>query len=480
MGKSKGEPDRLIGAFEKAVAHGFGLRDRVLEAWRDPFEYGPLLDKALAPYHSVLADFFVADTDKWDEQDRDNLLAAQALAEHQLEDLLKLDEEAPDILADQTIMIENDGTIIRKEEPDGKDGGRVKAPAHCCFTRLRLKNIHNRKIKVTARHESGAAISTEIGRGKKRPLHWTDGRGNSIPGAIGRCVDLEVQEKVRGRLGPTFKLRLCCEHDAQGAVKPKVGDRLTLTGPAPPPPPGGGTAVRPPSIRALEIVEIKVADPCPQGQSGSAGTATAGTASSGITAIPGLDIGGGNTYYGAHTRMRFVPRAGGCQKFCFIQGKIRKVRLKLPRQRVFRDARQLSTGDKFVLDVEKNAKSPCYPHVSPLPGGGLEMRDYPGVRNPQGRVSTDGIKTGRLPDGTQMEIKWTFRTWVVCIVPQRTAILGYFDWTVELELTVRRRRGATTGRVIMTRPRWSNRKDAAGYRDMLPNTPRNRPFLPPP
>ena len=151
MGKSKGEPDRLIGAFEKAVAHGFGLRDRVLEAWRDPFEYGPLLDKALAPYHSVLADFFVADTDKWDEQDRDNLLAAQALAEHQLGDLLKLDEEAPDILADQTIMIENDGTIIRKEEPDGKDGGRVKAPAHCCFTRLRLKNIHNRKIKVTAR-----------------------------------------------------------------------------------------------------------------------------------------------------------------------------------------------------------------------------------------------------------------------------------------------------------------------------------------
>jgi len=68
----------------------------------------------------------------------------------------------------------------------------------------------------------------------------------------------------------------------------------------------------------------------------------------------------------------------------------------------------------------------------------------------------------------------------VCIFPRPTAILGYFDRTVELELTVRRRRGATTGQVTMTRPRWSNRNHVAGYRNMLPNTPRNRPFLPPP
>ena len=211
---------------------------------------------------------------------------------------------------------------------------------------------------------------------------------------------------------------------------------------------------------------------------GSAGTSTAGTPSSGITSIPGLDIGGGNVYFGAHARIRFVPNAGGCGDFCFVQGKIRKVRLKQPGQPAFSDARMLSTGDLYSLDIEKGGQTPCYPHVSDLPGGGKEMRDYPGVKNPWGSVQADGMDTRGLPDGTEMEVNWTFRTWVVCLNPRPTSILGYFDWSVALTLVVRRNRGATTGQVVMTRPRWSNNQDAENYRRIIREAPQHQGFAP--
>ena len=100
-----------------------------------------------------------------------------------------------------------------------------------------------------------------------------------------------------------------------------------------------------------------------------------------------------------------MPNAGGCRKFCLVQGKIRKIQIKRPDQAEFRDARQLSTGDDYVLDIEKGGRTPRYPHVSDLPGGGKEMRDYPSVKNPWGRVRAEGMDTRRLPDRTEMEVK---------------------------------------------------------------------------
>ncbi len=476
MSAKQSEFDSLIEAFENAVDKGLAERPAVKKAIDDPFVYIPCLEEALSAYGIAMSKFISVEIQDWNDGQVAAIREAQNLARHLLGDLLDLQNKAPLLLRKQDILVDREGEIFRQEVPE--DGAVVGGePPPCCFTKISFKNIHDATIKVGARHESGALVSAEIKKNKTKALSWTDDDRQPIPGALGHCVTLEVQEKQGGGWGPVLSLRLCCEHGDDGDVTPRRGQRLTVSGPAP----AGeaGATVLPPRLTALEIKSVVIADPCPSGETGSAGSSTSGTPDSEIRNLPGTQVDRRDYVFGAHARIRFTPTENGCREFCFVQGKIRKTRLKFPGATDFREANMLSTGDAYELDVERGARIPCYPHVSELPGGGKEMRDYPTVKNPWGQVTVDGQASGGLPDGTEMEVIWTFRTWVVCLNPRPVSVLGYFDWSVTMNLIVRQPPARTTGQISSRKPVWRNDQDLDNYRRVAGEAAQSAGFLPP-
>jgi hypothetical protein len=483
-------PAELIAAFAAAVDHALMLAPGIRRDWRDPFAHAAALDEALGPYRAAMGAFTLATGEGWSDDDLDAVWNAQAMAEHQLAGLLELASKAPRVLGERLVAIERDGGVLFQEQPgDGPGpaagGGGAGAPADCCFTLIKFKNVHSAKVRVTARHADGATTSEEFDAGAEHTLHWSARGSPAVPGALGHCVDLELQAKEGNGWGEVLRLRLCCEHDAQGGVTPKKGDKLTLTGDAPPPPPGDGphTLTRPPRLQALEITQIECADPCPETQSGSAGNASAGEASSGISKLPGARVARDYWHYGVWVRLRFRP--DGCRNFCFVQGVKRKAWLKGSATGTYQPRVGMSTrngGTVFVLDVVDKDGTPCYPHVSEIDGGGKELRDFPGVKNPFGTLGLDGVDKGPLPAGSVLKVQWTFRTWVVCTNPAPVAVLGRFDWGFTVEITVGRNAAGTT--VVFTpeppaQPAWSDDPDLDTYRRVAREAKNNAGFLPP-
>ena len=64
--------------------------------------------------------------------------------------------------------------------------------------------------------------------------------------------------------------------------------------------------------------------------------------------------------------------------------------------------------------------------------------------------------------------------------PEDPEILGYFDWWIELTLTVHQPPRPTTGTIHMQRPTWSDEKDEDNYRRVAREAPDHNGFLPPP
>lgn len=480
-------PGELIAAFAAAVDHALANRAAIRPDWRDAFEHVAALDGALAPYRAAMDAFMLATGKGWSEDDEEAVWNAQGMAAHQLAGLLDLSKEAPRVLGERLVAIERDGGVLLQEAPEdgpAAGGGAAGAPAHCCFTAIRFKNIHQRKVRVSARHADGASTGKEFKPNEQHTLSWSARGSPPVPGALGHCIDLELQVRQGNGWGEVLKLRLCCEHDAQGGVTPKRGDKLTLLGDPPPPPPPGGTATRQARLEALEITAVECADPCPETTSGQAGPAAAGVAESGISKLPGPRIERDYWHYGVWTRLRFKPAAGGCRDFCFVQAVKRKASFKGKPSGTYEPRLAMSTrggGEVFVLDVPQGQQTPCYPHVSAIDGG-KEMRDFPGVKNPFGALGLDGNELGALPVGGVLKVEWTFRTWVVCTNPAPPGVLGRFDWAFTVEITIGKDAAATTVTFTpdpLAQPGWSDDKDLDTYRRIAREAPNNAGFLPP-
>ncbi len=425
---------------EAAEDDDFGL----IEARRD----------ALRSWDEALELYTIVDRDAWSKEDVEAVEAEFGRVHTLISPFDDADLEAPRI-EKRNVIIDGDEILVQRV-PKAKEES-------CCFTRIGFRNTTSYPIEIRVSGRDGEQESARLRRRQTKRVRKIDGRKRTIPGGLGRCVTIEARARYPFGWGEFHSLRLCCDEEPL----PQVGEELQLRRPV-----NERHSTR---FGGIVLTELTILQPCPETDSGESTTA-GGQALSGITGIPGLDVDG-DRHYGAHTVMRFIPT--NCRALAFVQGVKRKTTVQRPGATEHRDMPGMSTpGDQLKLDIRRGDRTPAYPHTKPLPNGGLEMRDYPGVENPWGRFDLDGVRH-RLPPGTEMIVRWTFRTWVVCLAPAPVHVLGRFDWTVKLTLTIGRGAGDTNGRIEGTRPQFNDDPDLDNYRRVVREAPRPAGFLPP-
>ena len=459
---SAASPEEVIKALVQSLAAADKAEVLLTEA-DDVFERDEILREGLGDWDEALALYTAADQSEWSDADKQAVEDELGRTTAIVHSLVAEQERLPPILSDRKVALD-DEDILLQQAPDEKNDEEEHS---CCFTRLRFRNRTEWRVEIRVSGENNQQDSHVFRSGVSRSLRNIDGKGRTIPGGLGRCVTIEARARYRNGWGNYHSMRLCCDDDPL----PAIGEELWLSRPV-----NENHRVR---FRGIELLAREALSPCPETRTGG-GTGSTGTASSGITGIPGLKVGERSYHYGAHAIMRFVPT--NCRRFCFVQGVKQVTKAKYPRATEFRVMPGLSSpgttnpGDRWMLDVRDQDRTPCYPHTKPLPGGGLEMRDYPGVENPFGRFQLNG-KRAKFPSGTELEVTWTFRTWVVCLDPQ-VHLLGRFDWKVVLKLTVGRDYRDTTGRVQMTPPNWSETTDLDEYRRIAGQARETAGFIP--
>lgn len=462
-GQSSGAgPDAIVAALRSALVPANRARALLAEAGGDPFRSHDILAEGLAAWDEALTLYTAADRAEWSEAETVAVEAEFGRSSALVHDLLAAQRDLPLILEGQRVAIRDDEIFLQHAPEEAHEDS-------CCFTRIRFRNRTGRRVEIRVTGRGGAEQESQVfAPGEADSIKRLDGKGRIVPGGLGRCVTIEARAHYPFGWGEYHSTRLCCDDEPL----PQVGSELPLTRPV-----NERHSTR---LAGIELLELLALSPCPETLEGS-GTGSTGTASSGITGIPGLQVERQRWHFGAHVRIGFVPN--GCKRFCFVQAVKRLASAKMPGAADFRVMPGMSTpgttapGDRWKLDVRKGDRTPCYPHTRPIDGGGLEMRDYPGVENPFGRFELDG-KLVRLDAGTELKVVWTFRTWVVCLDPPPPHLLGQFDWAVELTLTIGRNRNDTTGRVDMTPPRWSDTSDVDEYRSVAGQAQEPAGFLP--
>lgn len=455
-------PEEIIKALDQSLAAADKAEALLADA-DDVFRQDEILREGLADWDEALTLYTAADQSEWSDADKQAVEDELGRTTAIVHALVSAQEQLPPILADRKVAFD-DEDILLQQAPDAEAD---EAEHSCCFTRLRFRNRTEWRVEIRVSGEDGQQESHVFRPGERESVRKIDGKGRTIPGGMGRCVTIEARARYREGWGEYHSMRLCCDDDPL----PAIGEELWLSRPV-----NENHRTR---FRGIQLLAREALSPCPETQTGG-GTGRTGTAHSGITGIPGLEVGRRRYHYGAHAVMRFVPTK--CRRFCFVQGKKRMTKAKYPGAADFRVMPGMSTpgtsspGDRWMLDTRDQDRTPCYPHTRPLPGGGMEMRDYPGVENPFGRFRLDGDLV-RLPRGTELEVTWTFRTWVVCLAP-RVHLLGQFDWNMVLKLTIGRNHRDTTGKVEMTPPNWSETTDLDEYRGVAGQARETAGFIP--
>ena len=455
------DPEQIISALGESLDGVYFAEEQLRQADFDPFEHAEFLAKGLAQFDDALELYRAADRDSWKEDAAqavdDEFARVSAIAAN----VIEAQEALPEILTDRKVIIEDDGILLQSAPA-------AKQETTCCFTSIRFRNNTQFPIEIRVTGEDGTTESDRFSKGQRKTVRKVDGRNRKIPGGLGRCVTIEARARYREGWGEWHSTRICCDDENL----PREGADLPLTRPV-----NERHSTR---FAGVQLVAIKSLSPCPEMRAGG-GAGSTGTASSGITSIPGLEVDDHKHHFGAHTVLRFVPN--GCRRFCFVQGVKRVTKVKYPGTQDFKVMTGLSTagtnepGDRWILDIRDKDRTPCYPHTSPLLGGGLEMRDFPGVENPYGRFKLDG-QLVRFPPRTVLQISWTFKTWIVCLDPAPVSLLGKFDWGLELTLNVGRSRRDTNGKVTMTPPQFSDQVDVDEYKRVAGQARDSAGFLP--
>ena len=66
---------------------------------------------------------------------------------------------------------------------------------------------------------------------------------------------------------------------------------------------------------------------------------------------------------------------------------------------------------------------------------------------------------------------WHFKSWVICADTVPPTILGHYEWSVQLEITVGKGESDTTATVTHTGPEWTDAPDKNDYNHVVDQTP---------
>ncbi len=382
------------------------------------------------------------------------------------------------MLVDQTILLD-DGEVLHEDAPS------TPAPAAaqtCCITYIKLENLYDGDLHVVAINNEGLRRERDFTKGKrirkiwKKPVAQDDddegakAQSGVIDGGLGRCLTLLVQIVAVDNKGkrtyqpdPPYKFEICCDDSRMVA-----GAALNR----PEPPQDHPHSVSP--VPLLKITEIVSLVPCP-GETEGDGTSDHATVGSGVKRLNGVKRIDGKIFYGVWAR--FQVRSTTCDNVRFVQGVRRTVEAKYLNKNDFERVEALSRDDRYHVDVPAGNRTPEYPS-SPLEGGGREMNDGPGVTNPWDGATQIDDKKKPFPPGTQLRITCVFRTWAVCLDTNPATILGRFDWTVVLHVTVGADEKSTSGTADPVKPAWSDDPDKAGYEGVAGQATDSSGFLP--
>jgi hypothetical protein len=475
-------PDRQVAEqFNKAIASAADARAALDEARGDPFAYVRLLATVLAPFDEACANFHMTVDLPPDRAEPTQAEAAWLRASHVLEPLLDEREHGPLILTDQTVLLEKDGGILLQEQPAITDGPvPAGAPEDCCITSMVLTNLTGKRARLTLTHENGVQKGHVFDPGKTHTVTFRelaagqadeeadDARttGDPIPGGMGHCVTVSIQHRVGNRWVERVSKRICCDDNPH----PQDGDIISEVRSL------GGAPEHFSREPVFRIDRIAIERPCPNLPPAPPTTGQRGTAGSQGFKYEGT-MKGGKHFYGAGCYLLFQPT--NCRNFCFVQGKKRTAFLKRPGTTTEKKLDGLCTpGDDFKLDQKEGFDEPCYPFVQPTPAGGKVMRDGPGISEPWAPMKIDGLNAGSFPRGSILRIEWTFRTWVVCLDGD-PVVLGHFDWSMTVIITIGRGPRDTTAQITPPDPKWRDDPDKDGYNKVAGQAQKHDGFIAP-
>jgi hypothetical protein len=111
--------------------------------------------------------------------------------------------------------------------------------------------------------------------------------------------------------------------------------------------------------------------------------------------------------------------------------------------------------------------------------GWRQIRDFPGIRDPWRGFDLEDGKPVSVKPGTTVVIRWTLRTWVVCLDPPGPKLLGHFDWTQRVTVTVGHGPQDTKCTVDPGDATWDEADlDPSGYAKVAADVPNGSSYLP--
>jgi len=476
---SKGLDRELAEQFDRALAFAAEVRKQLVSHSSDRFAYAAMLETALAPFDEACARLHTEIEVVADRAKPSAAEAAWLRASHVLAPLLEERDLGPRLLRNRDVLVDRDGTLLLDRDEMPTDGPTPrKQPPGCCFTWIQFRNITDKRLRLTLTHENGSRKRRIFAPGETRTANYREGaddtidddgtpvpgQGPVIPGGMGHCVTITAEVSDGNEWRQIVSQRLCCDDQPPPGPGTMIEDIRSV----------GGSPEHFARTRAFQIVDLRIERPCPNLAPSAPTPGQHGTADSQSSRSNGVETEPGKHLYGAGCWLRFIPR--DCRSFCFVQGVKRRVFIQRPGQPE-RQAPLLGTaGNDFKLDIRKRDRTPCYPYVSDIEGGGKVLRDNPGVSNPWGSVLIEGKDGGSYPEGTVLKIEWTFRTWVVCLDgPPR--MLGHFDWSMKVVITIGRGAADTRAEITPPSPTWSDDPDKAGYNKVAGQAPDHGGFI---
>jgi hypothetical protein len=80
-------------------------------------------------------------------------------------------------------------------------------------------------------------------------------------------------------------------------------------------------------------------------------------------------------------------------------------------------------------------------------------------------------KQVHLGKGAILLVVWQFKTWVICMDSHPYTILGHFEWSATVQITIGDNANDTTGTAKPTNPEWKDGPDKADYNHVVSQTP---------
>jgi hypothetical protein len=469
--------------FDDSLRHASRMRERLRQYPRQSLAYNELLSDVLGPYREAVKAYAALAAAHPGGTPPQEASGAYERATTALSDELDRAAKAPVLLRDQTVLLDQ-GEVLRQEGPGVAPPAQGAAAPPCCMTYILLENVSGEDLHVVATNSEGIRRERDFDKGRKIHRVWkkwveegddddegAKAKGGVIEGGLGRCVTLLVQiigtdgsGKKTYQPDPPYRFEICCND-------PKMVKGAVLDRPEPPQDPAHPHSVSPAPL--LKIGEIVGLSPCPERTKGTATTGST-TTGWGVGPLIGVKRIDGRYFYGVAAR--FYAHSTDCRSARFVQGVKRTVEAKYPGKKDFERVDGMSDS-KMRADIKKGASTPEYPSRE-TQDGGREINDGPGVVNPwDGAVNIDE-KSKPFPAGTELRITWVYRTWVVCLDSHPVVILGHFDWTVVLHVTVGSDRATTSGHADKVTPTWTDDPDKAGYEAAAGQPPDSSAFLP--